>query len=213
VARLTSGSRLLSSIKMLTSSLRVATGTIRYYSQQIPHDRSSRIQAWAMTGYICGAVVLPFVPPYVKSKKAREDGTSETRYGSAGRLLCIGIGIGIGTGMRPSLIKDLSGLLSGTRIGRCFDRKAYCMSSRLLGVRFIQAVSITGATDERITHDIRRPCSYDAMRCLITCSSYCTFVSNPIVRLPCPGNTRGFRNATPSLLCWITDSSDIASSE
>jgi hypothetical protein len=42
--------------------------------------RHSKLKGYAMNGYLYAAFTLPFVPPYLASKRTKEDGTCQTRY-------------------------------------------------------------------------------------------------------------------------------------
>jgi hypothetical protein len=53
--------------------------TIRRYSQRAAHDRHFRLKTYAMMGYLCGAFALPFLPPYLASRRTKRDGSWETR--------------------------------------------------------------------------------------------------------------------------------------
>jgi len=52
---------------------------LRHYSHRLNPNDSSRLKGYAMTGYLCAAFALPFVPPYLASKRTKQDGTWLTR--------------------------------------------------------------------------------------------------------------------------------------
>lgn len=62
---------------MLRAAPQIA-GQMRHYSSHLPNDHS-KIKGLAATGYVVAAFTLPFVPPYIASRKAERDGTFETR--------------------------------------------------------------------------------------------------------------------------------------
>jgi len=55
-------------------------GQLRQYSNRMNPNDSSKLKGYAMTGYLCAAFALPFVPPYLASKRTKQDGTWMTRY-------------------------------------------------------------------------------------------------------------------------------------
>lgn len=52
---------------------------IRHYSHRLNPNGSSKLKEYAMIGYLCAAFALPFVPPYLASKRTKQDGTWLTR--------------------------------------------------------------------------------------------------------------------------------------
>ncbi|KAF2436920.1 hypothetical protein EJ08DRAFT_577821 [Tothia fuscella] len=66
---------------MSAISTQLTARLIRQYSHQ-PFQKDSshyRLKACAMTGYLCSAFTLPFVPAYIASKRAERDGSYATR--------------------------------------------------------------------------------------------------------------------------------------
>jgi hypothetical protein len=65
----------------MANSTQLAARLIRSYSQRIPKDNSNYagLKGYALTGYLCAAFVVPFVPPYLASKRTKQDGTYLTR--------------------------------------------------------------------------------------------------------------------------------------
>jgi hypothetical protein len=61
--------------------LLTASRLIRNYSHRAPRDQShyAGLKGYALTGYLCAAFVIPFVPPYLASKRTKQDGTYLTR--------------------------------------------------------------------------------------------------------------------------------------
>ncbi|KAF2672674.1 hypothetical protein BT63DRAFT_450702 [Microthyrium microscopicum] len=60
---------------------RLVAAASRQYSTHTSHnsDRVAGAIGYAMTGYLAGAFVLPFVPPYLASRRTQQDGSFQTR--------------------------------------------------------------------------------------------------------------------------------------
>lgn len=52
---------------------------IRHYSHHAPRNAQSRLKGYAVTGYLVAAFTLPFLPPYLASKRSERDGSWATR--------------------------------------------------------------------------------------------------------------------------------------
>lgn len=57
---------------------------MRRYSNRMNPNDFSKLKGYAMTGYLCAAFALPFVPPYLASKRTQQDGSWKTRSAITG---------------------------------------------------------------------------------------------------------------------------------
>ncbi|KAK3078543.1 hypothetical protein LTS18_007249, partial [Coniosporium uncinatum] len=52
---------------------------VRAYATQAPRPLYTRLQSLAAAGYLGSAFTLPFVPPYLATKRAEANGSASTR--------------------------------------------------------------------------------------------------------------------------------------